>query len=151
MGSQHPNPPQRPSVNDSTISTRDENILKAFLPPSSDISLARRREHINKLLTLDLKQHEGNADKLYKISVDLQSLSQELQTKIKELEAMKTSELTKAPTRGSRSQTDNSELSRKQRSLREQEGTAVVFSPSDNGLTVRQKRSMNGLYFPRFC
>jgi hypothetical protein len=151
MRSEHPNAPQRLRVNHSTISVGEESKLKAFLPPSSDLPLAQSREHINNLLAVDLKQHQGNADKLYKISVDLQTLSKDLQAKLEELEAMKTTELTKAPTKGSKWKTGASESSQRQRSLKEQEGTAVVFNPSDNGLTVRQKSSMNGLYFPRSC
>jgi hypothetical protein len=108
------------------------------------LSLVQHPEQINKLLVVDLKQHRGNADKLLEISVNLQILGVGLQAKIKELETRIATDLSKAPTRGSRRDTDESEFSQKKRSLGQQEGTAVVFSPSDNGLTVRQMHSMKG-------
>jgi hypothetical protein len=91
-----------------------------------------------------LKQYRDDADKLFKISVDLQNLGVELQVKIKEHETGIATDLSKPPTRESRRDTYDSNFSQKKRSLEQQEGTAIVFSPSDNGLTVRQMHSMKG-------
>jgi hypothetical protein len=107
-----------------------------------NLSSGQRPELINELLVVDLKQYCGYADKLFEISVDLQNLGVRLQAKIKELETGIATDLSKPPIRENGRDTHDSDLSQKKRSLDQQEGTVIVFSPSDNGLTVRQMCSM---------
>jgi hypothetical protein len=97
------------------------------------------------LLATDLSKHKTNADKLYEYCKAFQDLCLQQQSEIAKLRAQAVANLTKSPSAGStRRETDDSELSQKKEMKDNREGIAVVFSPSDNGLRILQRRSMKG-------
>jgi hypothetical protein len=103
------------------------------------------------LLATDLVQYLGDADKLYEISVNLQKLGTEQQVLIQKLKAEKISNLIPTPSQNSsRRQTNETDSSRATTMSNDSEETVLVFSPSDNLMTVRQRRSMKGSVFITF-
>jgi len=113
-------------------------------PPVSNSAANLASVDLNELLRIDLKQHRGNVQNLFAICTDLQVLGIKQSQEISRLQA-ETASLTKSPSkRSSRRDTDDSEFSQKKVAVDTRQGIAVVFSPSDNALTVRQMRGMKG-------
>lgn len=105
-------------------------------------------DHSEELLATDLEQHRGNAEKLYEISNDLQNLGIELRAKLQKVQTERTSNLIDITSKtSSRRQTNETESSEATTMTGDSEEMVLVFSPSDNGLTVRQRRSMKGIVF----
>jgi hypothetical protein len=103
------------------------------------------------LLKIDLEKYRGNSDALLQISVNLQKLGTEQKSEIQRLQAEKTSNpIIKPPSTGSRRRTDESHSSQATTMSVDNDETVVVFSASDNELTVRQRRSMKGTAFLSF-
>ncbi len=124
----------------SELLTPDHN---GSAPPVSKSAANLTSDDLNELLRIDLKQHRGNVEKLFAICKDLQVLGIEQSLEISRLQA-ETANLTKSLSkRSSRRETDDSEFSQKV-AVDTRQGIAVVFSPSDNALTVRQMRGMKG-------
>lgn len=111
-----------------------------------DLSPARRRDHMESLLLIDLEQHRRNPDKLYPISLDLQTLAKEQKSEIAKLEghnpAIEPSTISPS---SSRQRTDESKSSQAKSLVGNGTGNFVVFSLSDNGLTIRQAQGMKGM------
>jgi hypothetical protein len=109
----------------------------------ADMSPVHHHDHAERLLSTDLEQYRGNAEKLYDLSVDLQKLGTAQKAEIQRLQAERTSNLINIPSkRTSRRRTEETDSSRATTMSDNHEETVLVFSPSDNRLTVRQRRSM---------
>jgi hypothetical protein len=136
-----------PSTNGSAVSGSGQRT-DGHSPAIADPPAAHPQDPPEGLLTTDLKQYRGDADKLYEISVNLQKLGTEQHALIQKLKEDKTSNLIPVPSKGSsRRQTNETDSSRATTMSNDYEETVLVFSPSDNGLTVRQRRSMKGTVF----
>jgi hypothetical protein len=121
------------------------NPKTAAVLPDANQSPSRIPELYDDLLATDLSKHKTNADKLYEYCKAFQDLCQEQRSEIAKLRAQAVVNLTKSPSTGStRRETDDSELSQRKEMKDTREGIAVVFSPSDNGLRILQRRGMKG-------
>lgn len=108
----------------------------------ADLPLINAHGQSEDLLETDLEKYRGDADALLGISVNLQKLGTEQKAEIQRLKA---ESMIIAPSKGdSRRQTDETHSSRATTMSVDHDETVVVYSASDNGLTVRQRRSMKG-------
>lgn len=127
-------------------STKTDERNQTQTMEATEISYLRRREHLESLLTVDVKQHHGNADKLLAISIGLQSLGMAQKAEIRELQAKTTIvETKKMCPNCSRHGTEDSKSSTSKSIGDDPEETALVFSLLDNRVTVRQVRGMKGM------
>ncbi|PMD63411.1 uncharacterized protein K444DRAFT_336057 [Hyaloscypha bicolor E] len=109
-------------------------------PAVADLPLINGHGQSEDLLETDLEKYRGNADALLGISVNLQKLGTEQKAEIQRLKA---ENIIIAPSKGdSRRQTDETHSSRATTMSVDHDQTVVVYSASDNELTVRQRRSM---------
>jgi hypothetical protein len=114
-------------------------------PTVTDLPSINHDGYSEDLLKINLEIHRGNADALLDISVKLQKLGTEQKAEIQKLQAEKTSNLIITPsTSESRRKTDESHSSGATTMSVDNNETVVVYSASDNELTVRQRRSMKG-------
>jgi hypothetical protein len=135
---------QRVDISDSGVADSNQRSPNATSPHTEQPS-SHRLELYDELLTIDLSKHKDNVDKLYEFCKALQVLCQEQRSEIAQLRAEAVANLAKSPSTGStRRETDDSELSQKKELKDTPEGIAVVFSPSDNGLRILQRRDMKG-------
>jgi hypothetical protein len=133
------------AVSDSGQRTDGHAPVTTVLPSIND------HGHSKDLLKIDLEKYRGNSDALLQISVNLQKLGTEQKSEIQRLQAEKTSNpIIKPPSTGSRRRTDESHSSQATTMSVDNDETVVVFSASDNELTVRQRRSMKGTAFLSF-
>jgi hypothetical protein len=109
--------------------------------PSTSLATIHDQHGDSKLLRLDLKQYQGNALQLYEICIELQAICNKQKTQIDEF-LTKAEPLSKSHSRSTRKTTDDSEFSKREMPVDTRIGIAIVFSSSDNGLTVRQLRGM---------
>lgn len=102
-------------------------------------------DQLQHLVSVDLQQYRGDADKLYSISVNLQTLSREQRARLDKLQENRPPSLHNSnSTSTSRRPTD--ELQKNNPIINDnEEGTVIVFNPSDNNLEIRQKNSMKGI------
>ena len=115
-------------------------------PTVTDLPSFNHDGYSGDLLKINLEIHRGNADALLDISVlKLQKLGTEQKAEIQKLQAEKTSNLIITPsTSESRRKTDEPHSSGATTMSVDNDETVVVYSASDNELTVRQRRSMKG-------
>jgi hypothetical protein len=114
-------------------------------PTVTDLPSINHDRHSKDLLNINLEIHRGNADALLDISSRLQRLGTEQKAEIQKLKAEKTSNLVITPSSSeSRRKTDESHSSGATTMSADNDETVVVYSASDNELTVRQRRSMKG-------
>ncbi len=97
------------------------------------------------LLATDLEKYRGDADTLLNISVNLQKLGKRQKAEIQRLQEAKSSNLVITPSKsGNRRGTDETQSSSVTTMSVDHDETVVVFSASDNELTVRHRSSMKG-------
>jgi hypothetical protein len=133
--------PRDHSTNGSAVSGTRQRI--GGQSSISDMSPTHHQDYADRLLATDLDQYRGKADKLYELAVDLQRLGTAQKAEMRRLQTERTSDLINIPSkRSSRKRTEESDSSRATTMSDNHEETVLVFSPSDNGLTVRQRRSM---------
>jgi len=100
------------------------------------------------LLEIDLEKYRADAGTLFEISVNLQKLGTKLKAEIQRLQEYKSSNPAITPSKSSsRRRTDETQSSRATTMSVDNDETVVVYSASDNELTVRQRRSMKGNVF----
>jgi hypothetical protein len=117
-------------------------------PVVTDLPSINRHGHSEDLLEINLEEYRVDFDALLGISVNLQKLGREQKAEIQRLQAEKTSNLIITPSKtGSRTRTGESQSSRATTMSVDNDETVVVYSASDNELTVRQRRSMKGIAF----
>jgi len=134
---------ERIDISDSGIAGIYQRNPDTAILPDDNQSPPRSPKLYEDLLATDLSKHKTNADKLYEYCKAFQVLCKEQRSEIAKLQAA--ANLTKSPSKGStRRETDDSKSSQKKEVKDTRQGIAVVFSPSDNGLRILQRRSMKG-------
>jgi hypothetical protein len=138
------------NINGSAVSGSGQRI-DCHAPAVADLPSNNSYDQSENLLETDLEKYRGNADALFGISVSLQKLGAWQRAEIQRLKSDKTSNLIITPSKSdSRRQTDETHSSRATTMSVDHDETVVVYSASDNELTVRQRRGMKGTVFTSF-
>jgi hypothetical protein len=117
---------------------------------TSDLLSIQRRQHFRKLLKTDLRPYRTDPEKLYRFVTELQTLALEIDQRPEGKSMHEEADPTLAQSRSnasSRIPTDDSQLTQKG-PFEGGDGIGVVFSPSDNRLTIRQLRSIRSMIYP---